>query len=99
MEALGIIAAIVALGMLYVVIPTARDAYRRFRGSRVVVCPETDTPAVIGIDATAAAMTATVGTPYLEVNACSHWPERQHCGQDCLAQVSPGSPAEQAPPR
>jgi len=78
------IAAILALGALFVLIPVASDSYRRFRRRRVVTCPETKASAEILIDARHAAGSSLFGNPRLRVNDCTRWPERQGCAEDCL---------------
>ena len=85
--AMTIISAIVALAVGYVLVPVAMSAYRRYRGVRTVECPATGTPAEIELDALTAAITATTGEPLVGVARCSHWPDRQNCGQECLARL------------
>jgi hypothetical protein len=70
--------------------------YRRLRGVRTVTCPEARAPAEIELDATHAALTAVTGQEDLQVSRCSHWPELERCGQECLAQVDPRSAKGQA---
>lgn len=62
-------------------------AFAKFRGQRIVSCPETHQPAAIQVTAGKAALKAAVGGEALDVCACSRWPEKQDCPQDCLAQV------------
>lgn len=62
-------------------------AWRRWRGTRIVTCPETERPAAIDMDLRYAMVGAIVGRPELRLRDCSRWPERSHCGQVCLAQV------------
>src|SRR5262245_55431598 len=62
-------------------------ALLRFRGTRVVACPETESPAAVRTDALHAAASAAVGTPALRLASCSRWPERRACGQPCLSQL------------
>jgi hypothetical protein len=88
-----IVLAIAALGVLYVFVPIAADAYRRFRSPRTVTCPETSAPADVQIDGVHAAITALDGPPLLEVKRCSRWPEHRHCGQACLEQIDAQGPA------
>jgi hypothetical protein len=64
------------------------SAFRKYRGKRVVECPETQAPAGVEVDAGHAALTAVLGKPDLRLKECSRWPERQNCGQDCLAQIA-----------
>ena len=66
----------------------AVTAYRRMRGVRIIVCPETDQPAAIAIHAGAAALSAILEKPDITVARCSRWPERESCNQACTAQVA-----------
>jgi hypothetical protein len=56
------------------------------RGARVVTCPENKAPAGVTLDVLSAVKSA-FGTPDLRLSECSRWPERQGCGQECLAQI------------
>jgi hypothetical protein len=60
----------------------------KFRGARVITCPENRTPAGVRVDARHAAATALGKAPKLRLAACSRWPERASCGQECLSQIS-----------
>ena len=88
MTLLPVIAPIAALGTLYVVIPVATDAYRRFRGAKAVTCPETRAPAEIRLDLNRAAISSAFGPPQLTVTRCSRWPERHYCDQACVNEVA-----------
>ena len=61
--------------------------YRRYRGTRVVTCPETRKTVAVEVDAAHAAVTDLAGAPDLRLKSCSRWPERQDCGQECLAEL------------
>jgi hypothetical protein len=61
--------------------------YQRFRGPRVVTCPETGTAVAVEVNARKAAFTAAVDEPKLHLSSCSRWPERQDCGQECVKQI------------
>lgn len=87
MTAAFVLGAIVGVGMLYVVVPVVASAYRRFRGTRVVTCPETRDGAAVEVDARHAALTAALGGTELRLQDCSRWPERESCGQECLRQI------------
>jgi hypothetical protein len=86
-----LVMSILALGLIYVVVPVALTTYRRFRSPKTVICPETGRGATIRLNAEQAAISATVGTPDLQVRDCANWPERRPCAQDCLAQLDPES--------
>ncbi len=81
-----LLAGIVAVAAIcFLLMPLAR-LYRRFRGTRVVTCPENQKTAAVQVDALRAAL-STVGTRDLELSACTRWPEKRNCGQECLAQI------------
>src|SRR5450756_2243919 len=61
--------------------------YWRFRGPRVVTCPETGTTVAVEVNARKAAFTAAVDDPEFRLSSCSRWPERQDCGQECVRQI------------
>lgn len=63
------------------------EAWRRWRGTRLVTCPETRRPAAVHMDLRYAMVGAIVGRPELRLRDCSRWPERSGCGQTCLAEV------------
>ncbi len=82
------ILALTVFCLVYYVIPPAVDAYVKFRGKRLITCPETRTPVGVEVDVKHAASTAVFSRrPELRLSSCSRWPERQDCGQDCLLQV------------
>ena len=66
----------------------ALRAFTRQRGERIVTCPETLAPAAVQADAAHAAVTGLMGHTELRLHDCTRWPERQGCGQECLAQLS-----------
>ena len=87
-------AAAVVLCLLYVLFAAAGYAaryaartYWRFRGRRVVVCPETRRPVAVEVDAGHAAVTALAGERELVLKSCTRWPERVGCDQDCVWQI------------
>jgi hypothetical protein len=61
--------------------------YLRWRGMRLITCPETAEPAAVEVDANHAALSAGIGKFALQLKSCSRWPERQRCGQECLAEI------------
>jgi hypothetical protein len=82
-----IVSAIVALSAVFIVSLSAVRTYFKFRGKRLVTCPETSEPAAVTVDATHAAFTAPTGERSLRLKDCNRWPEKQDCGQECLAQI------------
>ena len=64
----------------------------RYRGTKIVTCPETGRPAIVEVDALHATLTSTVGLPDVRLENCSRWPIKEQCGQECLINldVAPG---------
>ena len=60
--------------------------FMTYRGQRVIICPETQQPAGVELNAWLAARTP--GDANLRLQSCSRWPERSDCGQDCLTQIA-----------
>lgn len=60
----------------------------KYRGQRVITCPETLEPAAVHVDALKAAHWAAIsGDSVLRLDQCSRWPEKAGCGQECLSQI------------
>ena len=86
--ALWIVVGTLAGGALYLGLRPLVRTYLAYHGTRVVTCPETKAPAAVEVDALfAAASQASLGSSVLRLSACSRWPERQGCGQECLAEI------------
>jgi hypothetical protein len=84
--------AVVAVASLAIVgFRRALRTYLKFRGKMIVLCPETHLPAAVRVAAAKVGLEAALGQAQLELNDCSRWPERQACGQECLAQIE-GAP-------
>lgn len=86
---LSIIIAVLVVGTaLFLVraIPGIR-AYLKFRGKRVVTCPETNKTEAVDVAAGEAALGTFFDEPTLRLSHCSRWPERQDCGQECLKEI------------
>jgi len=59
----------------------------KYRGSRLVTCPETEKPAIVEVDALHASLTSTVRLPDIRIENCSRWPLKGQCGQECLTNL------------
>ncbi|HTQ59880.1 MAG TPA: hypothetical protein VMI32_06645 [Candidatus Solibacter sp.] len=82
------VAAVVLLALgLGVGLTRAVRAYMKYRGKRIVSCPETHHAAAVRVAAGDAALHATIGEAELRLKECSRWPEREACGQLCLQQI------------
>jgi len=80
---------VVAIAALLAVIAVERlvRAWLKYRGRRVITCPENERPAGVTVDSRHAAASALFKTPELRLSTCSRWPERAGCGQQCLSQI------------
>lgn len=79
---MGVLVGLAALAVTVFLLAFYLPRYLKIRGRRVVICPETKQPA--GVEAGAAR--AAMGGPF-RLADCSRWPERENCGQECLAEV------------
>ena len=84
---LFVIFSLFILAGMYFVVPFVVVTFLKYRGQRLITCPETRQPAAIKVDAAHAALTAAAKNPDLRLMSCSRWPERDDCGQECLLQV------------
>jgi hypothetical protein len=79
-----------AIGATVLVVVGLRRAlrtYLKFRGKRLVSCPETHQPAAVRAATGKAAFKATLGDGQSRLSECSRWPEKEACGQECMAQI------------
>ena len=70
-----------------VVLTRVLRGWLRYRGARVITCPENRRPAGVQVDSWHAATMAVHKQEGLRLSTCSRWPERAGCGQQCLAQI------------
>jgi hypothetical protein len=87
--ALGIVAGV----LLFVVGQRAIAAWMRYRGTRVVNCPENGVPVAVDVDVRHAVGSASRGHVDLKLSSCTRWPEKANCGQECLSQIE-AAPAD-----
>jgi len=78
------IAAIVAVGILFVLTPVAMDTYRRYRNRKVVICPENHNLAEVELKAGRAGLMSALGKSTLAVKWCSRWPRKKGCAEECV---------------
>jgi hypothetical protein len=81
------IALVIVLVALYFFAAPLAGVFVKFRGKRVIICPDTRKPAAVDVNAGHAALMSLLGDPDLRLKSCSRWPERKDCGQDCLLQI------------
>ncbi len=74
-------------GLCWILFRTLRS-YLFYRNRMVVTCPETRRPVGVAVDAKHAALTGAPGRGSLRLTDCTYWPEKQNCGQSCLAELA-----------
>lgn len=83
--------AIAVLVLAVVVAIRAGRVWLKYRGDRVIVCPENHQPAgvalAVGPAVGHAATLSLWSGGELRLASCSRWPERSGCGQQCLSQI------------
>jgi hypothetical protein len=83
-----VLAAVVAAAGVVYALRVGGAAFVKYRGKRIVTCPETNAPVGVDVDALHAAATAPFGGgAELRLKDCTRWPERKACGQECLTQI------------
>ena len=88
---------IIALGVLYVMLPVALTVFGRYRFRKFLRCPVTSEEAWVLVDARRAGVSSLFGRPSLRVRSCSLWPGRSECGQGCLQAGTPDAPEATTP--
>jgi hypothetical protein len=86
MTILYLVLAVLAVSFIPLAVVALRE-WSRYRGTRVVTCPETKQPVAVHVDRGLAAKTAAFGEERLRLDSCTRWPEKRNCGQECLAQI------------
>jgi hypothetical protein len=79
-----LIAGVLALGLYCIIAPAVVSTYRRYRGRRTIICPETGQITEMEIKAGQAGIMAALGKHSLRVKWCSLWPGRKGCAEECL---------------
>ena len=87
MLALYIVAGLAILVLLVKVAEAFGRVYRKYRGDRVITCPENRRPAGVRVDVRHALLDPRGPDAGVRLKTCSRWPERQDCGQPCLSQI------------
>jgi hypothetical protein len=83
---------IIAFLILFLPALWEREIYKRYAGSRAVICPEDHRQVAVSLDAMHAAATGIHGHPDLRLADCTRWPERSKCDQACLPQALRAEP-------
>ena len=78
-----------ATGLLFVIAPVVIDIYVRYRGGKVLNCPEILGAAEVTLKTHRAALAAAFGNPVLRVKNCSLWPKKMGCAEKCVKENWP----------
>ncbi len=65
------------------------DAYYKNRGRHSVVCPDSGQTVDVEVDNQFAFRTALRGQEHSRLKACSNWPAKGDCDQECQVQLDP----------
>lgn len=90
MNVLLVLLAILAIAVVYVLLPVGGATFTAWRRPRSVRCPVDGQVVPVQVDAGGAAVGEILGRPALAVRDCTLWPERQGCGQGCLESPASG---------
>jgi len=82
--------------LLAVVLWRVAHAYLTFRGTRIVACPDSGSPAVVEVAVGRVAVTAAFRKPVLRLRDCSRLPGVAFCDQACLKRIA-AAPRESLP--
>jgi hypothetical protein len=80
---------VLAGSCVFLVVPTflGWTIYDRYRGTRMVTCPQTQAPALVRLDAFHAACTGMFTTEKLRLASCTLWPQHIGCAQGCIPEA------------
>lgn len=80
---------VLAMGLLLVVLPVVSEIVSRYRGRKVVTCPETRDLVEVQLDTGRAAWGAVFGHSIPRVKSCSLWPRKKGCQEECVQENWP----------
>jgi len=80
---------ILAMGMFLVVFPVVADMIARYRGRKVVTCPETRELVEVELNARRTGWAAAFGRAMPRVKDCLLWPRRKGCAEECVKENWP----------
>jgi hypothetical protein len=82
------VGALILAGGGYLLLSGFLRTWLKYRGNRIITCPENLQPAAVRVNAlNAAKWTAVAGETDLHLKSCSRWPEMAGCAEDCLTQI------------
>lgn len=82
-----IVVAVLAGAVLGLSLCRAERILHRFRGLRVLRCPENRQSVAVELASWQLLLTGLAGRPVPRVRNCSRWPERADCDQACVKEI------------
>ena len=79
-----LIIGVVTLGSYFVIFPVVAATYRRYRGRKTIICPDTGEIAEVNLKAATASAASALGKNWVRVKWCSLWPRKKGCAQECV---------------
>jgi universal stress protein A len=83
-----VLPALVAIALVFVVVPVGAAVYGRWRRPFRLTCPRTGSDAQIQVASAAAAVAAVFGRDSVDLRRCSLWSSVSGCRAECLAHPS-----------
>ena len=87
MLSVTVVLVVMALAVVWLIHSEIGRTFFKFRGDRLVSCPETNIATAVRVSAVWAAVTSAFGLPRLRVHNCSRWVDFPSCEQACLWQI------------
>jgi len=84
---IAFVAALILLAGAYLLVRLVITELVRFRGKRLITCPDTLTPEVVQLKTPRAVVSSFFGEPSFRLKDCSRWPEMRKCDQACVRQI------------
>lgn len=79
-----LISAVIALEIYFVIAPIMAGTYRRYRGLKTLVCPETGQIVEVKLKAGRASLMSLFDAEVARVKWCSLWPRKKGCSEECV---------------
>jgi len=94
-----LIAAVVALGLYFIIVPVVVSAYRSYRSRKTIICPESRQIAEVELKAVHASLMSALGKHWVRVKWCSLWPGKKGCAEECVKENWPSPTEEHGSPQ
>lgn len=82
-----LVVGIVVFAAVVLAVVAFAKRYVKYRGKRIITCPETNCHEAVELDVPLAAMSSLLDGAELRLTCCTRWPERQDCAQQCIHEI------------